>query len=466
MSRSERPNIVFILADDFGVGDLGAFGNLDVQTPNLDALARDGLMLTQCYSGSPVCAPARASLMTGRYSHRTGAIDTLEGRGLDRLGLSEVTVADALREAGYSTGLIGKWHLGALDRRYHPNARGFDEFVGFRGGWHDYWQWFLDYNGSVRKADGRYLTDVLTEEAIGFIRRHADEPFFLHVTYNAPHFPLQAPNEDADPFRATGKFTEGVSLIYGMNRRMDAGIGRIVDELDRLKLSDNTMVVFVSDNGPQFGGEGQMCTTRFNHGLHGWKGLTYEGGIRVPAVVRWPAGFDGGRQSGELVHFTDWFPTIAAMTGAKVPDDRAIDGRNALPVLRGDGPAAEGPRFWQWNRYTPVGQFNAGMRDGEWKLVRPQCGEVMSLRKEDTDMDRRLKYEPEGITDIDRNPEPARTLPDPPAPLLFSLCDDPYEENDLASERPEVVARMQDALDEWFEEVDAERRERAASEAG
>ncbi|MGC8864065.1 MAG: sulfatase-like hydrolase/transferase, partial [Armatimonadota bacterium] len=239
-----KPNVLLILADDMGCGDIGAFGNGDVETPNLDALARDGIRLTQHYSGSPVCAPARAALMTGRYPHRTGAIDTLEGRGLDRLALREITLGDALKCSGYVTGLVGKWHLGALDPKYHPNARGFDEAVCFRGGWSDYWQWRLDYNGSFRKADGRYLTDVFTEEAIAFVDRHVNEPFFLHLTYNAPHFPLQVPDEDADVFRETGKFAEGVSLIYGMNRRMDRGIGRVLDALEDRGLAENTIVLF------------------------------------------------------------------------------------------------------------------------------------------------------------------------------------------------------------------------------
>lgn len=173
-----KPNLVFILVDDMGYGDIGAFGNPLVQTPALDALAQSGLMLRQHYSASCVCAPARAALLTARYPHRTGAIDTLEGRGLDRLALRETTLADVLGGAGYATGLFGKWHLGALDPAYHPNARGFGEFAGFRGGWQDYFEWNLDVNGQKHASDGRYITDVFTEEAVGFIERHQKEPFF------------------------------------------------------------------------------------------------------------------------------------------------------------------------------------------------------------------------------------------------------------------------------------------------
>jgi arylsulfatase A-like enzyme len=453
-----KPNIILILADDMGYGDIGAFGNDAVDTPRLDALASESICLTQHYSGSPVCAPSRAALMTGRYPHRTGAIDTLEGRGLDRLAPREVTLADALRCSGYATGLVGKWHLGALDPKYHPNARGFDEAVCFRGGWSDYWQWRLDYNGAHHKADGRYLTDVFTDEAVSFIERHRKGPFFLHLTYNAPHFPLQVPDEDADPFRKTGKFTEGVSLIYGMNRRMDRGVGQVLDALDRHGLAQNTIMLFTSDNGPQFGGQGDMCSTRFNCDFNGCKGLTYEGGIRVPAILRWPAGLKGGTKCPEMIHFTDWLPTLVAASGAGMPDGPPIDGESVLGVLRGEPRAGYGPRFWQWNRYTPVATCNAAMRDGAWKLIRPVIREAMRVAPEDGAMDRRLKYEPEGITDICRDPEPERTIPNAPPPLLFNVEDDPLEKRDLAADHPDIVARMQRDLDKWFDEVESDRR--------
>ncbi len=173
-----RPNIILILADDMGYGDFGCFNYGASRTPTLDHLVNEGVCLTQHYSASPVCAPARASLMTGRYPHRTGVIDTLETRGLDRLALRELTVAELLKRSGYKTGLVGKWHNGAYDSRYHPNRRGFDEFAGFSGGWQPYFQWNLDRNGTISHADGRYLTDVFTEEAIGSSGAIAATRFF------------------------------------------------------------------------------------------------------------------------------------------------------------------------------------------------------------------------------------------------------------------------------------------------
>jgi arylsulfatase A len=454
---SERPNILFILADDMGYGDFGCFNYGASQTPALDHLIHEGVSLTQHYSAAPVCAPARASLLTGRYPHRTGAIDTLEMRGLDRLALRERTVADCLRAAGYATGLVGKWHNGALDARYHPNRRGFDEFVGFSGGWSPYVDWHLDTNGHLSKSDGRYLTDVFTDEAVRFIGRHAREPFALMLTYSAPHFPFQALEHDMAPFRDTGAFTTAVANIYGMIRCMDRGIAQVLDELERQGIAENTLVLFSSDNGPQFGGKGPACSDRFNCGFAGAKLLVYEGGIRVPAVLRWPAGLRGGRQVHDLVHFTDWMPTLLAVAGAEPPRDVRIDGINVWPLLRGEDGHVPSRRFWQWNRYRPAGGCNAAMRDGDWKLVRPAIDEVMRVTHADLAMDIDAKYHPERYTDIVRDPLPEVAVT-APAPQLFHLREDPLERNDLAASQPERVARMDAALTAWFEEVEEERR--------
>jgi arylsulfatase A len=455
---AQRPNIVFILADDMGYGDFGCFNYGASQTPVLDALAAEGVALTQHYSASPVCAPARASLLTGRYPHRTGAIDTLEMRGLDRMALRERTIGDCFRDAGYTTGLVGKWHNGALDSRYHPNQRGFGEFAGFSGGWSPYVDYRLDRNGTVAKSDGRYITDVFTDEAVGFIQRHAAEPFLLMLTYSAPHFPFHALEEDMAPFRDTGAFTNAVSHIYGMIRRMDRGIERLLAELDAQGLSENTIVLFTSDNGPQFGGAGDNCSDRFNCGFAGAKLLVSEGGIRVPMLVRWPAGLAGRRQVHEMVHFTDWLPTLLSVAGIDAPRDVHLDGADVMPVLRGEPGKLPPQRFWQWNRYTPVGACNAAMRDGDWKLVRPAIREAMRVAPADLAMDMDAKFHPEKYSDILREPEPERDLPEPPEPQLFNLRNDPLEQHDLAAAMPERVAKMQGELAAWFDEVDAERR--------
>ena len=387
------PNVVLILVDDMGYGDFGVFGDGSARTPVLDELVGDGVCLTQHYSASAVCAPARAALLTGRYPHRTGAIDTPEGPGL------------------------------------HPLA--------------------------VRDAT---LPDRFTEEAVAFIERHRRGPFFLHLAYNAPHFPFQAPEEDVRPFRETGRFTTALSTLYGMIARMDAGVGRLLEALDRLGLRENTVVLFTSDNGPQWGGEGDQSIVRFNAGFRGHKGNVFEGGIRVPAILRWPAGLEGGRRVHEVIHFTDWLPTLLALAGLAPPAAAALDGRNVLPLLRGEPGDAPTTRFWQWNRYTPLVECNAAMRDGPWKLVRPAIAEALRVSAADLAMDRRLKYEPEGIADIERGPEPQRDVPPPPPPLLFNIADDPFEERDLAAAQPGRAAAMLRRLEGWFADVEAERR--------
>ncbi len=453
-----QPNVIFVLADDMGYGDFSAFNAGCSRTPYLDDLFKESVCLTQHYCASCVCAPSRAGLFTGRYPHRTGAIDTLQGRGLDRLALRERTMGDMFQAAGYVTGLIGKWHLGALDSRYHPNNRGFDEFVGFCGGWQDYYQWRLDYNGTPHDADGRYLTDVFTEEAVKFIRRHRREPFFLHLAYNAPHNPLQAPEEEIQPYRETGQFTEAVCRVYAMIEHMDAGIGHLLDELNRQGLADDTIFIFTSDNGPELGGQGENCQARFNCGFNGAKGNVYEGGIRVPLLIRWPEGLDGGRQFHEMVHFMDWLPTLAAAANVPLPNGLPLDGQNILPVLRGQPGRVCTRRFWQWNRYTPVIEANAAMRDGDWKLVRPVISAVMYVTREDLEMDNGLAYHPADYDEICRGPLPAHDIPSPPPPQLFNIAQDPEEATDLAAENPDRTQRMLRELETWFEQVEADRR--------
>ncbi len=454
-----RPNVVFILADDMGYGDFGVFNDGRSRTPTLDGLVKEGVCLTQHYSASPVCNPSRAALLTGRYPHRTGSIDTLEWRGLDRLALRETTIADLFRNAGYATGLVGKWHLGAFDPRYHPNRRGFDEAVCFRGGMHDYYRWRLEYNDTVRRADGRYLTDVFTEEAVRFIERHRRGPFFLHLTYNAPHDPLQVPEDEVAPFAETGRFTRAVSTLYGMIRRMDRGVARILETLRRLGLERDTLVIFTSDNGPQFGGRGEDCRDRFNCGFNGSKGSVYEGGIRVPAILRWPAGLDGGRAIHRMIHFCDWFPTLLSVAGIEMPGELEIDGVDMFPVLRGEAGRADPRRFWQWNRYEPRLVCNAAMRDGPWKLVRPAIRRALEITERDVAWLRTSMYEPERFLEsgIVLEPLPLPELPDPPPPELYNLDDDPEERTNLADAHPERVRTMLRALESWFEEVEADR---------
>ena len=418
----------------------------------------------------------RASrLLTGRYPHRTGAITQHENHGLDRIALREVTIADAFRSAGYATSLVGKWHNGTFDRRFEPNARGFEEFTGFCGGWSDYYRYHLRRNDSVAVSDGQYLTDLLADEAVGFIERSRNRPFFLYLPFSAPHSPFQARDEWIAPYRDRG-LSRIVATTYAMIERMDTGIGRILETLDRTGLASNTIVAFTSDNGPAFFNPPYMLeegeptfNVRYNAGLRGSKGWIYEGGIRVPMVVRWPGTIAEGRISDALTHFTDWMPTLLSLAGVPKLDGPALDGQDLAPLLTNRPMAIEPRRFWQWNYYWPDIGTNAAVRDGDWKLVRPLIPgtrffrEELCVSAEDwartaafIEADIKHKENPAAVTDIVPVPRLKPQQPEPPE--LFNLAEDPGEESDLASRHPDRVRRMLGALEEWFERVEAERR--------
>ncbi len=466
---AERPNVVLIVADDMGYGDFGLYSEGRVHTPALDQLAANSLRLTQHHAGSAVCSPSRAALLTGRYPIRTGAVTPQETLGYDRIALDEATVADSLRAAGYATGLVGKWHNGALDPAYHPNARGFQEFAGFRGGWMDYYNWWIDRNGTVAAGDGTYLTDVLTDEAVSFVKRHQDGPLFLMVAYNAPHSPLQAPEQVVQKYEARGH-SRGVAITYAMMEVMDRGIASIQQAVRDAGVEDDTIFMFTSDNGPAFMLRDDQVphgvsidTRRFNCGLNGAKGSVLEGGIRVPMLMSWPNGLPQDQDVAELVHFTDWLPTLLAGTGTPTVGEKQLDGVDVLPALRGEG-AARTSAFWQWNNYSPVGETNAAMRDGDWKLVRPSIDVAFATEADSVladryvELDIRYKYEREQVQQIADWPEPVRRMPDVvPEPQLFNIAADPGEQNDLASLEPGRVAGMRNRLDSWFEEVETER---------
>lgn len=456
-STMTRPNIIHILVDDLGYGDFSCFNSGSSETPHLDQFITESTCLDQHYTSSPVCNPSRASLLTGRYPHRTGSIDTLEWRGLERLDLNEVTIADMLQHAGYRTGLIGKWHLGAFDPRYKPEKRGFQEAVCFRGGMHDYYDWRLESGDQVVRADGRYLTDYWTDEAIDFLKRQTKDPFYLHLTYNAPHTPLQAPEEDLAIFKDRSDLSEAVRTLYAMIRRLDSNVGRLLENVDKLGLRENTLIIFSSDNGPQFGGTGDDCLDRFNCNLHGSKGSTYEGGIRVPAILRWPAGLaTESSQSDGFFHMNDWLPTILSLAGVEPMKGIHIDGIDQSAVLRGERSPHNPKRCWQWNRYTPNIEYNAAIRDGDWKLVRPfvpEAFEVPDIKWLDVSM-----YEPEHFIQngIITDPAPTVILPKPPPVELYNLKDDPLEQNNLATLCSQRVDRMERDLHNWFEDVCAD----------
>lgn len=363
------PNVVLIVSDDQGYADISCYPHPDeVRTPNLDRIAREGVRMTSGYASCPVCAPTRAGLLTGRYHQRFGFYTAADSRaGLPR---TETTLAEVLGDHGYATGVFGKWHLGyALP--YRPLERGFDTFYGFLGhGGHDYFD--LAISDDVRSIyrnrspidDSGYLTRNITKEAIAFIEQNRDRPLFAYVPYNAVHNPLQAPQDyvrrysSPDPQRNT---------YLAMLAIMDEGVGAILDTLDRLDLSDNTLVVFLSDNG------GARGTTANNGALRNFKHSVYEGGLRVPFLVRWPERIPAGTVSDEPVISIDVFSTVLAAAGIEPPDELQLDSRDMLPALAGplDRPLHEA-LYWNWiDKDSDTGW---AIRKGRWKLLADKGG--------------------------------------------------------------------------------------------
>ena len=365
-ARENRPNVILILADDMAPGDLSSLNGGRSRTPNLDRLKRESAWFPNAYSASPVCAPARAALLTGRYPHRTGVV-TLNMEKypeLTRLREDETTMPELFRASSYVTGLIGKWHCG-MGAQHHPLRHGFDEFEGFIG--HlavpSYFAYTLETQHEKKAVRDGYLTSDLSGRAVAFVRRHQAKPFFLHLAHYAPHRPIEAPEERLQPYLEQGLARE-TATVYAMIEIMDEGIGTLLKTLDELGLRRNTIVIFASDNGPD-----PLVEHRFNLDLRGGKYSVHEGGIRVPFLVHWPGRVPPGTRTA-LVHFTDILPTLIDACGLKAPDNLSIDGASFRAVLHGGKSAPPTPRFWQWNRHLPRYSHNAAMRDGPWKLVK------------------------------------------------------------------------------------------------
>lgn len=410
-SQARRPNIIVILADDMGYADVGFTGCTDIPTPHIDALAKAGVRCTNGYVSHPFCSPTRAGLMTGRYQQRFGHENNPAYDPSDHaLGLpvSETTLPRVLRDAGYATGLVGKWHLGAAPE-LHPLQRGFAEQFGFIGGGHDYFraepgsrrEYFIPLERNGKPVEEReYLTDAFTREACAFVRRHAGDPFFLLLTYNAPHTPQQAAEKYLDRFAHLADPKR--KLYAAMVSAVDDGVGRLSAALRELNVESDTLVFFLSDNGGPVGVNGSR-----NDPFRAAKGQVYEGGVHVPFAVRWPARIPAGSEFRHPVISLDIFPTAAAAAGLK--SRAGLDGVDLSPHLSGRNAAPPHSRlFWRMG-----GGDAFAVREGNLKLVR--------LRGR--------------------------------APELYDLERDPGEARDLAAEQPQTVKRMESALDAWAREL-------------
>jgi len=419
------PNVIIVLTDDQGYGDVGVHGNDKIKTPNLDRFAQQGVQFRHFYC-SPVCAPTRASLLTGRYFYRTGVIHT--SRGGAKMHGDETTLAEMLGQAGYKTGIFGKWHLGD-NYPMRPIDQGFDESLIHKGGGigqtpdrpNDYFDPLLWRNGREYHAKG-YCTDVFFEAAIGFIKASRDRPFFVYLPTNAPHTPLTVAERYVVPYKAM-RLDDTTARVYGMVQNIDENFGRLLQALDRLGLRRNTLLVFLSDNGPQ--------QRRYNAGLNGRKGSVYEGGIRVPCFIQWPAAIDGPARIDHMAAHIDIVPTVLSACGVDVPADVSLDGVNLTSLLIGlTEDWAERDLFFQVHRgLLPQRYHNAAVRTPRYKrLFSPT-----TFGKE------RIE------------------LPEDPPAELYDLRADPGEQHDIASEHPELVTSLRTRYDAWFDDVRSTR---------
>jgi arylsulfatase A-like enzyme len=406
---SRRPNIVWIMADDMGWGDPGCYGQKLIQTPHIDRLAAQGMRFTSAYAGSAVCAPSRSCLMTGQHSGHTRVRWNSSVRTGQRVPLlaEDVTVAEVLRQSGYTTGIVGKWGLGEPGTTGIPTRQGFDDWYGFLNQDHavDYYTDHLWRNetkepiaGNQNGAKGAYTTDLFTREALRFIRANRWNPFYLYLTYTAPHADLQVPSQG---IYADKPWSEADKNYAAMITHMDRGIGQVLELLSRLRLASETVVIFTSDNGvghktglPLFHGTGPF---------RGAKGEVYEGGLRVPMIVRWPGRVKAGSVSRVPWAFWDFLPTAAELAGAKPP--QGIDGVSILPVLLGksDSPKRE---YFYWESHQKA--FHQAIRVEDWKGVRHGLRGALEL---------------------------------------YDLAADEAEKHNVAAQNPAVVARLTALLD-------------------
>ncbi len=442
IGEPKRPNVLLIITDDQGYGDLGFHGNPRIRTPNLDRFARESVRL-KTFCVSPVCSPTRASLLTGRYNYRTGVVDTYLGRSL--MHPDETTLAEVLSAAGYRTGIFGKWHLGD-NAPMRAIDQGFQKALVIKGGGigqasdppggSSYLDPILQDDGRPRKLSG-YCSDIYTGAAIDFVNAADERPFFAYLAFNCPHEPLEAPEAELAAYKGVDLSpsafpqqghpippelmtpAEDIARVYAMVTNIDNNVGRILDALKSRGIAENTIVIFMTDNGP--------AKVRFNAGLRGYKGTVYEGGIRVPCFIRWPARLPAGKVVDRLAAHIDITPTLLDACRVKTPRTLPLDGKSLMPLLLGetDVPWPDRTLYFQWHRGdAPEPDRAFAARSQRYKLLR-------------------------------REPPPEN--PKPPKLELYDLEKDPGEEHDIAAENPGIVARMHAGYLAWFRDVSSTR---------
>jgi arylsulfatase len=435
--ENPHPNIIIIMTDDQGYGDLGVTGNPHVRTPVIDQFARESIRFNNFYV-SPVCAPTRSSLMTGRYSLRTGIRDTYNGGAI--MASNEVTIAEVLKQANYKTGIFGKWHLGD-NYPSRPSDQGFDEsLIHLSGGMgqvgdittyfkgnESYFDPILWHNNKKEAYTG-YCSDIFTEQAISFIEDNTESPFFCYLAFNAPHTPLQVPEKYYQQYKGidpssgfeddnrpsmelTEKDKDDARKVYAMITNIDDNIGKLLRKLEDLSIADNTLIIFMTDNGPQ--------QTRYVGGMRGRKGDVYQGGVRVPFYIRYPSYFAKNKDVETVAAHIDILPTLAQICDIKLPEKKKIDGKSLLPLIMEEEVSWNNRSlFFYWTRRYPELYYNMALRKGNYKLVG------------------KTNYNAP-ITDFE----------------LFNLEKDPYEQNNIVLENGLIANSLKKDLDETYKEL-------------
>lgn len=396
-----RPNVVVILSDDQGWGDLSVHGNTNLSTPQIDSLARDGAIFDRFFV-CPVCSPTRAEFLTGRYHPRSNVWSTSTGG--ERMDLDETTIADVFRAAGYATGAFGKWHNGS-QYPYHPTGRGFSEYYGFPSGhWGDYFSPPLEHNGRIVRGNG-FIVDDLTDHALAFIEQNRERPFFCYLPVNTPHSPMQVPERffekfrDADlKLRAANPQQEDIAMTraaLAMCENIDWNVGRVLKKLDDLQLAERTIVLYFCDNGPN--------GARWNGGMKGRKASTDEGGVRSPLLIRWPGHIPSGTKIPQISAAIDLLPTLAELAGIPATTAKPLDGQSVAPLLLG--------------------------KAGDWpdRMIFSHWASRVSVRTQQYRLDSEGK--------------------------LYDMPLDPSQRRDVASERPEIASRLSQEVDKWKRDV-------------
>lgn len=427
-AAGDNPNMILVMTDDQGYGDLGVHGNDQIDTPNLDRFASESLGMERFYV-NPLCAPTRASLMTGRYYLRTGILHT--SRGAAKMHGDEVTIAELLKDAGYRTGLFGKWHLGE-NYPMRPQDQGFEETLIHKSGGigqtpdtdANYFNPILWRNGEQLRANG-YCTDLFFDAAIQFLKSDSENPFFIYIAPNVPHGPLDVAQAYSQPFLDQG-IDPKTAAIYGMLKNLDENFGDLLDALGEEGLTEDTLTIFMTDNGPTRG--------RYNAGLRGAKGSVYEGGIRVPFYVRWLNRIEAGRSVDRIAAHIDVLPTLLEIAGLSIPDGLKIDGKSLWPLWLGREAESDWPdRVLVTQHIKSIAQAayqNATAIGQRYKLIAyPSAANDANFQPDYSDLDL----------------------------ALYDLIADEDESNDILDSHPEALAELRRVYEQWFEEMKSTR---------